>query len=184
MRIFLQFLAIVALVVVIAILALDRSTPMPPNINARADVGVIPSPTGVPVIAVAPPRPVAEFQEISTRPLLFPNRRQPAPISVQPPLPTPPPPAVFVPPMPPPATADAVPSLRDAANRDIVLHGVVVGDQDRRALLSIRGGALHWLDLGATLDGWTLAEVEPNYVRLRRDGITLSTKLYNQQSVD
>lgn len=106
----------------------------------------------------ADPAPEPRFRAMVDRPLFSPTRRAPpaaaAPLDV---------PAMPVPPPPPPS---------------LTLSGVITGGGGGVALLRRPQDAapIH-VALGGTVDGWTVAEIRPRAVVLRRDARSVTVDL-------
>lgn len=113
-----------------------------------------------PAAVRAEPAPEARFRAMVDRPLFSPTRR--------------PPPA---PAAPAPLDAPAMPALPPPAP-SLTLSGVITGGGGGVALLRRPQDAapIH-VALGGTVDGWTVAEIHPRAVVLRRDARSVTVDL-------
>lgn len=114
-----------------------------------------------PKLAFVSPSPtdVSKEQDDATRrPMFFASRRPFEP-------PRPPPPA------PPAAAAIPVPK--------VIVDGVVIGGEIRKAHLRRQNEAEgQWNELGQTVEGWRVAEIDENGIVLERDGRRAAIGLY------
>ncbi|WP_237481961.1 hypothetical protein [Lichenibacterium dinghuense] len=102
--------------------------------------------------------PSAEFRAMVERPLFSPSRR-------------PPPPPLAA--LPPPVLPEPAPSAPD-----LTLSGVIAGGGGGVALVRRpQDGAPVRVALGGQIDGWTLSEIRPRTVVLRRDDRSVTLDL-------
>ena len=111
------------------------------------------------------PRATVYYEAITDRPLFAPSRR---PVEAQ---------AEIVVPEPVP-DSEPTPPPEPTAPPQVTLHGVITSGDRSRALLGLEGAAPEWFDLNASIAGWTLAEIGPDFVRLTRDTQKFRVDMY------
>lgn len=105
-----------------------------------------------------------DLRDTVNRPL-FERSRRPA---------TPPAPPPVAPPPPPPPPRGPDPNALE-------LVGIIAGDQQSVALLKRRAsGREVRAQIGETIDGWTIADIEPQRVILRHGGTELALQLFQK----
>jgi hypothetical protein len=122
------------------------------NVNLSAPAGT-----------VANRKPIEAYRQILARPVFFKSR--------EPFVPPPPPPPPAAPPAPPPVVADP----------GLVLGGVMIKSDIRKAYLSSRantGGA--WISEGGDFMGWQLRSISGAGAKLEQAGRSIDLRLYPQ----
>jgi hypothetical protein len=117
------------------------------------------------VAGVPGPKPLTVYGAILAQPLFFKSRQ---PFVLPPPAP---PPAAQPPPAPPPPPADP----------GLVLGGVIITPDVRRAYVVSKANALGvWASEGETVMGWTVKSIEPGSAQLLQANRTLRLDMYPQ----
>lgn len=160
----LSLVALAAAAVIWAAQVTQAEPPLPdPPAIAEAD----PGPRAADRQTRRTPRPAVYYEAITERPVFSPARRPVAPEETEAVVEEPPAPE----PAPEPAAA-APPAIR--------LLGVIGTGNRRSALVSHQGAEPAWITVGTVIEGWTLAEIGPDWIEMVNSPQRFRVEMYAQ----